>query len=431
MNFQNYDNSYIPTVLAVPLVESSTATSASGPALHSGGIGSSCDNTTTSFYGLPNVFNLPAEGEPVVLQGAVAKQLKQQGFTIGLAEALSTMKQSFPLRIWILDNSGSMQEADGQRLVETSKKTQVKFISSTRWEELRECANYHLQLAALLEAPTTFRLLNDPGAGIANGNHHHSFFVASCTSQQQFTVADSITTAISTQIQNAHRILQNTRPSGVTPLTDHILDIHRGISSMAPLLRARGQRVVITIATDGLPTDAQGNSGSYEQKEFVEALRTLEQLPIWLVIRLCTKAKHVVEFYNTLDEQLELSMEVLDDFVAEASEVHEKNPWLNYALPLHRMREFGFHDRILDMLEERPLTRGELRDMALLLFGKSSVDGLLPDPAANWTLFLKALQRLQSHEDQQWNPISKKLSPWINVKKLNAIYGHGFYCIIQ
>jgi len=200
---------------------------------------------------------------------------------------------------------------------------------------------------------------------------------------------------------------------------------------MAPLLRARGQRVVITIATDGLPTDAQGNGGSYEQKEFVEALRTLEQLPIWLVIRLCTSEEHVVEFYNTLDEQLELSMEVLDDFVAEASEVHEKNPWLNYALPLHRMREFGFHDRILDMLDERLLTKGELRDVALLLFGKSSVDGSLPDPAANWTLFLKELQRLQSQEDQQWNPISKKLSPWINVKKLNTIYGDGSNCIVQ
>jgi hypothetical protein len=428
MNFQNYDNSYIPTVLAVPIVEPSTATSA---AVHSNGIGSSCGSTTTSFYGLPNVFDLPEEGEPVVLKEAVVKQLKQQGFTIGLAEALSTMKQCFPLRIWILDNSGSMQEADGQRLVETSNKTQVKFISSTRWEELRECANYHLQLAGLLEAPTTFRLLNDPGAGMAKGNHHHSLPVASGTPQQQFTVADSTTTMISTQIQNAHRILQNTRPSGVTPLTDHILEIHRGISSMAPMLRARGQRVVITLATDGLPTDAQGNGGSYEQKAFVEALRTLEQLPIWLVIRLCTNEEHVVEFYNTLDEQLELSMEVLDDFVAEASEVHDKNPWLNYALPLHRMREFGFHDRILDMLDERLLTKGELRDMALLLFGKSSVDGSLPDPAANWTLFLKELQRLQSQEDQQWNPISKKLSPWINLKKLNAIYGDGSNCIIQ
>jgi hypothetical protein len=60
--------------------------------------------------------------------------------------------------------------------------------------------------------------------------------------------------------------------------------------------------VVITLATDGLPTDAEGNGGSFEQKAFVEALRMLEQLPIWLVIRLCTNEESVVEFYNMLDE---------------------------------------------------------------------------------------------------------------------------------
>ena len=48
----------------------------------------------------------------------------------------------------------------------------------------------------------------------------------------------------------------------------------------------------------------------------------------------------------SLDQLLELSMEVLDDFTAEAEEVHEFNPWLNYALPLHRMREMGYQDRI-------------------------------------------------------------------------------------
>lgn len=35
-------------------------------------------------------------------------RLKSQGFTSGLAEALSQNNLAFPLRVWVIDNSGSM-----------------------------------------------------------------------------------------------------------------------------------------------------------------------------------------------------------------------------------------------------------------------------------------------------------------------------------
>ena len=39
-------------------------------------------------------------------------------------------------RIWIVDNSGSMQKTDGHRLVETGKRHHVKFVECSRWEEI-------------------------------------------------------------------------------------------------------------------------------------------------------------------------------------------------------------------------------------------------------------------------------------------------------
>jgi hypothetical protein len=64
----------------------------------------------------------------------------------------------------------------------------------------------------------------------------------------------------------------------------------------------------------------------------------------------------LLKFYNNLDKQLEADIEVLDDFTQEAKEVSTKNDWLNYALPIHRCREMGYHSRLLDLLDEKPLS---------------------------------------------------------------------------
>merc|ERR1712238_464114 len=100
-----------------------------------------------------------------------------------------------------------------------------------------------------------------------------------------------------------------------------------------------------------------------------------------------TDDDHIVNFYNDIDAQLELSIEVLDDFRGEAKEVYQHNKWLNYALPLHRCREMGYHHRLFDMLDERTLTKGELREFCLILFGDAHFDGV-PDPDIVWGEFL-------------------------------------------
>eukprot|EP00957_Ditylum_brightwellii_P002705 208526-Ditylum_brightwellii.AAC.1 len=177
--------------------------------------------------------------------------------------------------------------------------------------------------------------------------------------------------------------MRTVRPGGCTPLAARMDEIRQTISAMAPQLNAEGKRVAIVIATDGLPTDEAGYGSESNKQQFVQSLRNLEGLPVWVVVRLCTDEEPVVDFYNNLDGQLELSIEVLDDFIGEAEEIHGCNSWLNYALPLHRLREMGFHDRIFDLLDERALTRSELRDFCFLLFGEENFDGV-PDPSAEW-----------------------------------------------
>ena len=143
------------------------------------------------------------------------------------------------------------------------------------------------------------QLINDPGAHVG---------------PQQFTIdTSSNPTGNATLPHTAMEITKKARPGGCTPLTNHILAIHGEVEAMVPALRAHGQKVAIIIATAGLPTDDHGYGGKEHQQQFVQSLRMLEGLPVWVVIRLCTDEEDVVQFYNDLDQVLELSIEVLDE----------------------------------------------------------------------------------------------------------------------
>ena len=52
-----------------------------------------------------------------------------------------------------------------------------------------------------------------------------------------------------------------TRPSGATPLTPHVIEYRNRIQVIEEHLRRQGQQAVVVLATDGLPTnkDGEGN----------------------------------------------------------------------------------------------------------------------------------------------------------------------------
>lgn len=126
---------------------------------------------------------------------------------------------------------------------------------------------------------------------------------------------------------------------------------------MESQLRASGQKACVVIFTDGESSDG----------DIASAMRPLQTLPVWVVIRLCTDDDKVVEYWNNIDRVLELDMDVLDDLYGEAKEVTANNPWLNYGEPLHRMREFGVHCKEMDLLDEAKLSLEQIRLFCSLL----------------------------------------------------------------
>ena len=343
------------------------------------------------------------------LSSGEKESLKAQGYSTGLIEELTRNILAFPLRIWVVDNSGSMSMNDGHRIVETSRANDVRLIQCSRWTELQEAVIYHCQMAALLEAPTVFRLLNDPGRAIG---------------PQQFSIAENGSKFVQDDLNVAKQTMERAGPSGVTPLTEHVLEIRDNVTAMQSQLMDAGQKVAIILATDGLPSDNFGVSNAATRQQFESSLRSLEGLPVWIVVRLCTDEDDVVEYYNNLDNQLELSLEVLDDFTGEAKEVYEENKWLNYALPIHRIREMGFSHRLFDLLDERTFTLDEVKQFCQLLFGFETMSKV-PDPQLDFKGFCDQLWVILQKEGNQWNPVSRKMTPWIDMKKLKKIYGKG------
>ena len=231
-----------------------------------------------------------------------------------------------------------MVAADGQRMVEI--KCKIRFIRCQRWNEMKETVEYHAKNAAQFEAPTIFRLLNDPGGSVG---------------PQEFHVARRNITRleIPEDLQIALTPIDAVEPAGCTPLSEHLEECRTVVQQMKNDLVQKGQKAVVVIATDGLPSDKCGTSGPSELEFFKDTFRSLGGLPIWVVIRLCTDNQQVVQFYNELDSELEYSLEVLNDFKGEAKEVFDYNPWLNNALPLHCIREMGFSHKLFYVLDER------------------------------------------------------------------------------
>jgi hypothetical protein len=86
----------------------------------------------------------------------ILDQLIKEGYSTGLALALSENAARYDFRYWLVDNSGSMQIGDGHRIV--WKEGKAKPVSCTRWEEITQTVTYHARLASILECPTIFRV---------------------------------------------------------------------------------------------------------------------------------------------------------------------------------------------------------------------------------------------------------------------------------
>eukprot|EP00047_Mylnosiga_fluctuans_P011438 m.21364 g.21364 ORF g.21364 m.21364 type:complete len:401 (+) comp3618_c0_seq1:142-1344(+) len=314
----------------------------------------------------------------------VVSCLTTEGVPPALVPAfLSTLRQT-PLRFLILDDSGSMNEGDGCRLRRLANE-QCRMEPCTRWAELTSNARFYIQLAEVARAPCEVRLLNSLapvriGMGERAAEKVGVSQLVACLDQS---------------------------PSSGTPLCRHVREVIEELSSVQEQLRARGQKAVLIIATDGEASDG----------DLASAMKPLEKLPVRVIVRLCTNNSSVVSYWNAIDSQLELDMDVLDDLVGEATEICAKNPWLVYSDSLQHLRTLGTTLRELDLIDERRLTPEQLHALACIL-----LDVHLPSPAAGWPAFSAAVRGAIAQTARVICPRTLSFRPCIDADVMDRTY---------
>ena len=84
-----------------------------------------------------------------------------------------------------------------------------------------------------------------------------------------------------------------------------------------------------------------------------------------------------------------------------------------------------FAGNVLDLLDERPLTKSDVAAYMALLFGDN--DGMT-DPSVDWDSFSKMVAELLLKESYQYDPMKGRVLPWIDVKKLNRTHNPKIGC---
>lgn len=273
------------------------------------------------------------------------------------------------------------------------------FRKCTRWEEVCHTALEQARWNAQLGTPCEFFLLNP----LARGDTLEEGI--------DFQIVDATKGDTVTQVKALETMLASSGPRGITPISDRLRKIHARIAPQAVELARNKQKVVLVIVTDGYPTSTSSNrSGDADRRELVQELRRLSyHLPMHLVVRLCTNDDSIAEYYNAIDEETELELEVIDDMESEAREIWRTgNRWLVYSPLIHRMREGGTLMKLFDLLDERLFDPMEVCLFGQFLLRESSEDAPLSCEAHE---FCEAVQKQLPHLELVYDPLSRAMMP--------------------
>jgi hypothetical protein len=223
--------------------------------------------------------------------------------------------------------------------------------------------------------------------------------------------------------------LDRVSPHGYTPIAERLNEVYTRIKQDHAELARHGQRVVVVLATDGCPTEkgSFGKSTEKDKRGLIQCIkRLISELPVFMVIRLTSDEDDVIDFYNQVDQEIELSLEVLDDMESEAKEVHSSgNGWLTYSPLIHKIREGGTLLKLFDLLDERPLTPVEIILFSQLVLRPEDENGcscprtaITRGSLSDSERFVEALREYSKDAPLVYHPLKKIMTKPIEIEQV-------------
>jgi len=328
------------------------------------------------------------------------KVLQKFGLPSGMAEVVAKEDSRVGMRIFILDNSGSTGDDDGLYVPKLRPgDVNVEAQPCTRWEEIKRMAIDQAELNAQAQIPCKFFLLNP-----SQGSDWDDLKAG-----EDYCEINPLHGNLQEQVQAVKRMLDNSGPTGTTPLAECINAVGVHMEAEMESIIDEDQRAYLVLVTDGLPDGGMD--------EMVQEIRKLcAEYPLFVVVRLCTSEQDVVDYYNEVDEEVEFSLDVLCNLESEAREIQQVNPWLSYFPELHSIREGGTNLRLLDLLDERPFTGDEIaKFIQMIMHCKGD------NPMPEWRdldKYMQALKELDRCRPKVYNPCARTMKSMIDIEEV-------------
>jgi hypothetical protein len=156
-------------------------------------------------------------------------------------------------------------------------------------------------------------------------------------------ISDKISMAFSADVNDSREDV---------PLCARVREMIRQIEEYKPKIGS-GQKIVLFIATQGLPSDG----------DIQEALQPLNGSPVHLVVRLCSDDAELKSAWRSIRSGLNIKVDIISGLSVESSV--PKNKWLSYGEPLRQFREMGgsLGDVSFTQIDEELLSFGEMKKL--------------------------------------------------------------------